>query len=408
DFAGGNHHPDEGDNRDLAEDTSSLSLWPPMGHPISFYPEVEGHLFNYFVQAIGPNCSLSPSFNPYISLITPLSLNHTVLWNALLAVAANQLRLLGDNRYNKEACTFKHNALQGVQHAIATQNYDYGILATVLMLCFHDISDGCDPAWITHLSGGLKLMDHISPRRSDCHSLREFIRMYFIAHSIMNRTASGRRFDQSKALCWSEAEDLDEIDMVMGCSRRLMTLIDRISVLAFEQQQIHQFRQPTSLEAENCINATREIELSLHSLRQLLPQHMGGHIDLIKIAETKRLAALLYLHERRAAIAIPGILLGAPGREKSALVSSIINLVSSLPNSATLLWPLFILGKSGLDNEEHRRFVLDRLDDMQKSRNLGSIRRAKMAVKRAFQAQDLNLPAGQEWSRDGFAFLSLA
>lgn len=105
---------------------------------------------------------------------------------------------------------------------------------------------------------------------------------------------------------------------------------------------------------------------------------------------------------------IPGTLLSAPRREKPALVSSIMKLVSTLPNSATLLWPLFILGKAGLDNEEHRRFVLDRLDDMQKSRNLGSIRRAKMAVKRAFQSKDLDLPVCHEWSDDGFAFLSLA
>ena len=135
---------------------------------------------------------------------------------------------------------------------------------------------------------------------------------------------------------------------------------------------------------------------------------MSGNVNLIKIAETKRLAALLYLHERRATMDIPELLYSAPRRGRPGLVSSIINLVSSLPTSATLLWPLFILGKSGLENEEHRRFVLDRLDDMQKSRNLGSIRRARMAVKRAFQTKDLDLPAGQEWSDDGFAFLSLA
>lgn len=54
-------------------------------------------------------------------------------------------------------------------------------------------------------------MDFISPRQSDSCSLRAFIRMYFVAHGIMNRTASGRRFDQNRALCWSEAEDLDEV-----------------------------------------------------------------------------------------------------------------------------------------------------------------------------------------------------
>lgn len=54
-------------------------------------------------------------------------------------------------------------------------------------------------------------MDHISARSNDSDSLQAFIRMYFVAHGIMNRTVSDRRFDQNNALCWSVVDDLDEV-----------------------------------------------------------------------------------------------------------------------------------------------------------------------------------------------------
>lgn len=75
---------------------------------------------------------------------------------------------------------------------------------------------------------------------------------------------------------------------------------------------------------------------------------------------------------------------------------------------ATLLWPLFVLGNAGLDNEEHRRFVLDRLTDIQKTRNLGSIRRATMAVKHAFTRRDLCHPCERPWDHKKYQYLSLA
>lgn len=63
---------------------------------------------------------------------------------------------------------------------------------------------------------------------------------------------------------------------------------------------------------------------------------------------------------------------------------------------ATLLWPLFVLGNLTLENEEHRRFVLDRLLGIQKSRNLGSVRRAIEAVKHSFGTKDLGLNSEAE------------
>lgn len=98
----------------------------------------------------------------------------------------------------------------------------------------------------------------------------------------------------------------------------------------------------------------------------------------------------------------------APKKEKQRLVSSIINIVSTLPDSTTLLWPLFVLGNSGLEDQEERRFVLDRLGKMEQKRNLGSVRRARMAVKRAFCRSDLDYSCGRVWGDRGCGFISLA
>jgi hypothetical protein len=162
DFSGS--HPsgnDDGDDGDLDDHTAlmaSRAAWipdvssssssflnrnRPLGHPLRAYPETEQYLLNYFIQAIGPNCSLSARYNPYLSLVTPLCFDHPTLRNTLLAVSANQLRLLGDTRFVNEACLFRGRAIRGLQYSLKvydTYGADYGTVASILMMCFHDVS----------------------------------------------------------------------------------------------------------------------------------------------------------------------------------------------------------------------------------------------------------------------------
>lgn len=158
------------------------------------------------------------------------------------------------------------------------------------------------------------------------------------------------------------------------------------------------------------------IELSLRNLRQTLPSHSANRKDLIRIAEIKRLTALLYLRERIGSPLSPdnsgiddavAVATNLRTPYKRHLVSSIIHLISTVPVSATLLWPLFIVGNAGLDDEEHRRFVLDKLEMIQQTRNLGSVRRARIAVEQAFRAHDLG-HRGKAWGDDDVAYISLA
>lgn len=85
-----------------------------------------------------------------------------------------------------------------------------------------------------------------------------------------------------------------------------------------------------------------------------------------------------------------------------------MSLISTLPDSPTLLWPLFIIGNVDVDEDGHRRFILERLESIQKTRNLGSIRRARMVVESAYRAKDLDHPRGKVWGNEGNGIISLA
>ncbi|KAL4948856.1 fungal-specific transcription factor domain-containing protein [Aspergillus filifer] len=407
--------------------TTSFLIPSYLIHPLHAFPESDAYLLDYFIQGISPSCSLSPSHNPYISLVIPLSFSSNTLRSALLAVAANQLCLLGRPELRQEACYYKDKALQGLRRQIAVKSHDEETVATVLMLCFQDISDGCAPSWLTHLRGGMQLLDCDGSIYRASPSLWGFFRMYFVAHDIMSRTATDAwddDIDHSSQL-WAEGDDLDEIDVLMGCSRSLMTLIHRISTLASAKNKILQNRPLAAFEAEYYSTAATELHQALITLHQTLPAHSPDRGDLKQIAHIKCLAAQLYLIER----------LGSPSTtpqhnmlqhhsqtafhypSKAVLIKSLIASITALTdqstsattnkpngqntNLATLLWPLFILGNASLENEEHRRFVLDRLLGIQKARNLGSVRRTVEAVKYIFGMGGLSLDLGSSAGNGG-------
>lgn len=135
---------------DKAADGALALTWPPaafravpplISTPLSGYSSIEGSLFEYFVTSICPSCSLSSSQNPYLKILTPMSFMFAPLKSALLAVSANQLTLLNDKRFQKEALEHKSIALQGVQRAIDVGEVGCGVVATILLLCFYDVSN---------------------------------------------------------------------------------------------------------------------------------------------------------------------------------------------------------------------------------------------------------------------------
>ncbi|GCB27252.1 uncharacterized transporter C757.13 [Aspergillus awamori] len=382
------------------ESDDALQLRSVLSHPLSEYSHSESYLLQYFIQSIGPDCSLSSIDNPYITLLTPLAFCHPALRNAMVSVAANQLRLLGDARYANEAALYKNRAIQGLQQAVELQNIDDGIIGTILMLCFYDISDKCDSSWVKHLEAGLDLLDCLPCSASSSQGLRRFFQMYFVAHAIMRRTASPGMMYENGRYGWSENDNLDEIDTIMGCSRRLMGMINDISDLPSDEHM----KTTNAGPADTYISRANRLACSLINLAQTLPPHLQHREDIARIAETKRLAALLYLIERVGSTTYRRQFI--PRTDKRTLVNKMIDLIQSLPDSATLLWPLYVLGQTALDDQDHRRFVMDRLERIERTRNLGSVRRARTAMKDTFRIMDMRYTVRR---RDGrFGNISLA
>ncbi|KAH8688756.1 fungal-specific transcription factor domain-containing protein [Talaromyces proteolyticus] len=396
------------------------------GGPFSQCTYEEGNLLDYFIRGIGPNCSLSRSNNPYMSLIPLLS--HTTFKNTLLAVSANQLYLLGDKSCSQEAFMYKDKALKGLQREIKSPTLHFATVASVLMMCFHDISDGCASSWLFHLRVGMQMTPQLPSYSAQTESLKRFFNMYFVGHDIMSRTGRIHCDDEwdedIPTHNWLETDDLDEVDTTVGSSRRLMSLISNISSLTRKRANSNSSRVDKDFFTSSC----EEIETALETLQQILPSNSSAADNyILQIAEIKRLTALLYLHEclgefisssPSPSTSSPPLSLQTyhspppPKLSKQGLVQRIIELISTLPNpdSTSVLWPLYIIGNSaGLEDESQRRFVLERLRGIQQTRNLGSVRAARVAVERAFRTRDLELPDSKgETIQKGRGVISLA
>jgi hypothetical protein len=355
------------------------------------FPSHESYLFDYFVSNICPSCSLSPTYNPYLYYITPISMVYPPLHNAILSVSANQLRLLSHRRFEKDAWWYKTKTLEGLRESINSGDIGWPFIATILMLCFYDIADGCNESWMIHLKSGLQIMEQVSSDFTEGQQLRKFCLMYFVAHNIMGHTAGTLQIADSH-YAWLEDDCMNEIDPLMGCSRGLLDIIHTISKAASDATMILSKRCMMPDELADLRTTRNELEGALHAIDQI-PSVASDSTYLTRVAEIKRQTALIYLHERLSTLLPPStsVSSSSPASYKSSLITSVIEQLSPLPSSPTLLWPLFVLGKGSPADEGHRRFVLERLDNILKSRNLGSVRLARTLVEDRYRSWDLEI-----------------
>jgi hypothetical protein len=382
------------DDEEEAEDdceAHTLSPTTTLSH-FDRFSSTETYLFDYFISGICPNCSLSPTNNPYLYYIAPMTFVFPPLHDAVISIAATQRKLLNDPRFENEACLYKSRALQGLQDIISSGSIGWPFIATVLMLCFGDIADGCNESWMTHLRGGLTLIRDIRVDCTESKILQKFCLMYFVAHDIMGHTVGTSGFE-SRPYTWLDDDNIEEIDPLMGCSRGLLDIISQITCISSDVNRTRSSRTLTEVELQNLNQKSLQIEHALHIIRQYPPTSVTNP-NIALIAEAKRTTALLYLHECFRSVSLSpddSLQTEAPMQPISYLVESLIAQLDPLPLTPTLLWPLFVLGNASPHNEEHRRFVLERLGSMLKERNLGSVRLARRLVERKFRDWDLRI-----------------
>ncbi|KAG0674300.1 hypothetical protein C6P42_002294 [Pichia californica] len=451
-----------------------------IGNKFNLLSSQEKNLLQYFINSICPTCVCypnsstrttfymnenlqferqQPEINPYLYLIVPLALKSQIVMDTIMATSAHQLYILGNNEYHKMSEMYSEKAVQQLAKIIKEkQEYQCAdwddVLATVLMLCFREISSNCDyrSSWVSYLNCAKYFLNFFNSN-SNISPLFKFFARYFIIHEVMGETAwleqkviennnsnnsnnnnnnnnetHFNNIDHNKIvtidlnLAWNKEvekndimnhlllsepnihEDRDNvIDVVFGCCPYLISIIHRISNLGRCYEDLELESLSTKKEFEFYIIKQRdqiqsEIE-NLNQKTQIFNEIDNQSENCIKIiAEIKRLSTLLYLFARvdLETLHFNNGIINNYYKEKYDYMQNVkiklTQLYALLPECPmSLLWPLFVLGLvSGFEDEE-RWFVLDRLVKLQKARELGSVKTAKDVVLTVWKELDLDL-----------------
>ncbi|KAG7691650.1 hypothetical protein KL930_004379 [Ogataea haglerorum] len=400
----------------------------------------ERELLLYFINSICPVCvcypdkskisshplesidsfryKLNPETNPYLYLIVPLAAGSTMVLNSILAASAYQLFLLGKKEFEEISDRYTKQVLGELPHAIGDIHNLDEILATIIMLCFKEISSNCGSGaqWTTHLAQAKELLKETRMRNSE-NPLFKFFTRYFISHEVMGETAwvGENHSNDSMPLPRLPQPIFDDphletlrndgdtrIDLVLGCSAYLISIIHRISMLGKCYEDLELETSQASRDAiESEIWIRREhLHRELEELCQEFeptPEVSEEDAHYIEtIAEIKRLTAIIYLFAR---IDLEAVYQHDGRVSKSfykrhadtqQISKHIVSLMRSLPDIyMSLLWPLFVIGIVSTVADEDRWFVLNAFTTLQKTRELGSVRTACSVVTSVWKEKDL-------------------
>ncbi|KAK6457372.1 fungal-specific transcription factor domain-containing protein [Scheffersomyces xylosifermentans] len=400
--------------------------------------KLESEIFNYFTNSICPGCicypkgsggrsglipapltRVNPDLNPYLYLVVPLAQTSEIVYKTLVAVAARQLSLLGNAKFDTLSSIYTSQVLKMLPSVIKekqnsnSNNWDE-VLATVLMLCFADISSSCGASWLIHLNGAKEFLK-VSSIRSNITPVAKFFIRYFITHEVMGETAwfQNKIISDDDYLTEIKNDKDERIDLVLGCSPHLISMINRVSKLgeAYESFEYKDRKNTKFLEVQRTLLEERDrLEVQLNNLKQYLKLSELDDVsqgNIIKIAEIKRLTTLIYLfaridleylhlnHSKNSDVDSVNVKYPKRFTDRFKVIKQItkkiMNLIVSLPSTTmSLLWPLFVIGIVSVENDEERWFVLSRLIEMERIRELASVKIARRVVESVWKEKDLN------------------
>ncbi|KAL6399685.1 hypothetical protein AUP68_17091 [Ilyonectria robusta] len=353
----------------------------PDGDPLDL------HLFDFYITNLCPNLSNSPTDNPYLEFIAPLSLTSAPLYHSVLSWSAHELsfRKPDGRSYHQISAHHKVRALRGLRQEIESSQANTAspsslasVLATMIVLSCQEIVEACSSTWMQHLKAARMLCSILWPKGHDApDNFRKFCVMWFVSHEIMSRTAwiQDTLFEPSE---WFAGDDETEIDVMIGCSRGLIRQLSETSTLITDiRNQPASSSNPEFIARRNCIEA------ALKRLGQRISTTKGSAPpELLDIAESKRLCALIYLYT-----CIDSATPSSPVIQ--TITARVMRILTRLPPKPSLTFPLFVVGTLGVWNEDDRRLVLDMLTSMIKARPLASIVRAEEVVRAVWLDRDL-------------------
>ncbi|WYZ36992.1 hypothetical protein EsH8_II_000498 [Colletotrichum jinshuiense] len=294
------------------------------------------------------------------------------------------------------------------------------ILVLMMLLCQLEIIAECDKRWVTHLKGARDLIRFrrncmtsdaakmAARQQSPWEQIIKFTERYFAFYDVMGRTACGEEPIFGNDF-WSTQED--RLDLWMGCSPHLVSIIGEITELSFKYHRL------SSSTAEDC---WRDLEIQRIRLTTLLqqPQLKSESEDEIiqNTVELKRLTVELYLHSalNDSTPTTPVI------RQNVKKILRTVKILLQADVKAGLTWPLF-MAACQLDPTEElewaaenqgddevpryaRPFVLYALDKL--SDSLSNVTRTRSVIEKVWKQREAAsfLPSDRQLSPNPKAF----
>ncbi|KAI1441756.1 fungal-specific transcription factor domain-containing protein [Annulohypoxylon stygium] len=368
--------------------------------------EAEGYLWSYFNEYMTAQIVIDPGFNPYRDIVLKMAAfsREGPLFQCVLAASANQLQSIGRNEYKQAMWLHRAKALRLLRAELThlASREAYGgvngtskdqIIASTIMLTFFEISKDCSNSWTVHadfartfLASRLKDLGTLT---ADQEALLYFAVTYFVSHDILAATGGTLMEAAEMVTEMCKAVDKSTILALTGCPRDLLILISEINQMSSIISQSNEKQlSPTMQQRRD------QVERLLHQLHQNVPEEFASlKSEFSVIAEVKRLAAILYLYSR--------VDNASPYEPKMIRITSqILSLIPKISlRTHTGLWPLFIVATLGVrECDEDRKLILSRLAALQQTRQLASVKKARLIIEDVWKSRDLWPDKSQGWS----------
>ncbi|KAJ5657507.1 uncharacterized protein N7484_001156 [Penicillium longicatenatum] len=325
--------------------------------------------------------------NPWRTLIWPLAKDTPALYHALFALSAfhsakenPSLRVQGV-KHMRQSMACLRQQIQSMRADTA--------LATSLALAFADTWDQNTRTCVQHLRGAKVLMQQVlnAGIQGGQNSERlDRIRFLYNTWTYMDVIARLTSLDESgqddlnQDIFQLPGDAVHEIDPLMGCAATLFPLIGRVARLV---QRVRK-----------CSSNTVSIVSQGMELKSLVerwepphwfepPEDPTSEVQhSIQVAHAYRWATLLYLHQ-----AVPEM----PSEPAEELAKRVLILLATVPpTSRTTIIQMFPLIAAGaeVDDEDDRRWVMDRWFTIQSRLMLGGIDRCLDVVREVWARRD--------------------
>lgn len=258
------------------------------------------------------------------------------------------------------------------------------------------ILESCPHSWITHVVYGLEFLVSHESLKMKSPQLYQFAMTWFLTHVVLASTASRSMFLLQNCSNLLGCADGVSIHPLTGCSKTLLRLLVDIADLA--ESMLSKSRKSLGFTSDQGSFNQRRRDLEA----RLCEHPFGTDAESERerweephLPEVKRLATLIYFYAR----------VDESGPHERHMRYSTAKILSLLPiislRTNILLWPLFIVGAFGVrpESDEDRKLVLGTLDNLQKTKQLGCVRKARSLMEETWKARGLDpRSATRGWS----------